>query len=108
MGEGSEIAQVVAVLLGGGSVATLTVIIKAVRDWREGKTAREDTAIERWQKFASRMENSANDAWSTVSEYRRWYLQLWAAYVTATGDRSTFPADPTTAVSTQFEKKGEQ
>lgn len=84
-------------ILGGGLVLLIPVIMKAVKDWREGKIAREDTAIHRWKVIAERQEASAERAWFIVGKYRTEYAKLWAAYVGVTGDRETFPLDPSIA-----------
>lgn len=90
----ANLSEVITLLLGGGLVAIVTVLIKAVREWREGRTAREDTAISRWRDLANEQKHAADKGWGLVAIYRSAYIQLWAAYASATGDRSSFPADP--------------
>lgn len=89
--------EILILLLGGGGVGIGTLAVKALKDRREGRTAREDTAITRWKELAGEREAEKEKAWGVVAAYRRWYPSLWAAYVTATADRETFPADPTQA-----------
>ena len=82
-------------ILGGGLVLLIPVVTKAIRDWRQGKTLREDTAIRRWKELVERTEADERRAWKIVVAYRNEYTRIWTAYVAATGDKDTFPIDPT-------------
>ena len=88
-------AELITGILGGGLVLLVPVVTKAVRDWREGRIKKDDTAIMRWREIAEERQRSERKAWEIVAGYRRWYPHLWTAYVRYTGDRDTFPVDPT-------------
>lgn len=87
--------EIIRVVLGGAGVAIIAAVGKLIKDARDGRTAREDTTIKRWQELANEHERNSERAWGIVAAYRRWYTRLWAAYVGATNDRDTFPTDPT-------------
>lgn len=87
--------EILGIILGTGTVGIVTVVVKALKDRAEGKTAREDTAIKRWQELASEHQRNAEKAWTIVAAYRKWYPRVLFAYVGATNDRDTFPTDPT-------------
>lgn len=86
--------ELLAVILGGGTVAVLSTIFKAIREHSEGRTAREDTAINRWRDIATEREREATRKGETIAAYRRWYPRLWAAYMGKPGPHDSFPPDP--------------
>jgi len=93
MGVGAT--ELITGILGGGLVMLIPVVTKAVRDWRQGKMLKEDTAIQRWKELVERLEADERKAWKMVAAYRNEYTKIWTAYVGATDDRETFPIDPT-------------
>lgn len=91
---GENATEIIMVLLGGGLVTILTVGGKVIKDYRDGRTAREDSTIARWKEIADEHERSAERAWGIVSAYRRLWPRLWADFVALGGDRDKYPPDP--------------
>lgn len=80
---------------GGGLIGVLTIIYKGWKEWRDGRLAKEDTAIKRWRELAAEYRGESENKSLVIAAYRLWYPRVWAAYVQATGDRDTYPTDPT-------------
>ena len=87
-------SELITGILGGGLVLLIPVVMKAIRDWREGGIKKDDTAISRWREIAEERQRNEAKAWLIVDAYRRWYPQLWTEYVRCTGDKETYPIDP--------------
>lgn len=91
-----QLGQVIVGVMGGGLVALIPVIVKAFRSMQQGRLAKEGSAISRWKEYSEYQTRQAEAAWRMVTAFRKWYHKLWAQYVRATGDDTTFPADPVT------------
>lgn len=86
--------ELLAVILGGGTVAVLSTVFKAIQKHSEGRTAREDTAISRWKEIAAERQQESEHKSGVIAAYRRWYPRLWAAYMGTAGRKDYFPPDP--------------
>lgn len=95
--------DVVQLVLGGSGVTVLVALGKLLKDRREGKLMREDTAITRYKDLAVQSEKGAEKAWRLVSWYRSHYPLLWAEYMHSCGtpaDRDRFPPAPPEEIDT--------
>lgn len=90
-----DLNNLLTLLLGGGLATIVTLVVKAVREWREGRTAREDTAISRWKELAKEYKAEGEAKSQVIRAYRRVYPRLWSAYMGKPGSHLPFPSDPT-------------
>lgn len=88
------IAQFIVVIMGGGVIALIPVIQKWIKQSREGRLIKEDTAINRWKELATEKRQDAEKSHESLTAYRRWYHRLWTRYVLITEDECTYPLDP--------------
>lgn len=48
----SALSDLMGVLLPGGVAAGSVLVLQAVKSWREGRSSREETVLQRWQRVA--------------------------------------------------------
>lgn len=90
-----QASEVLTFIFGGGTIALLTFVWGAYKDWRNGKLTKEDTAIKRWKDLATEERDNADKVERKLIAYRRWYAPLWVAYHSLPDHRPNyFPADP--------------
>lgn len=89
-----SVAQFIVIIMGGGIVALIPAIQKWVKQTRDGRVAKEDTAISRWKELATEKREEASSKAAKLAAYQKWYHRIWTRYVVLTGDEDTFPSDP--------------
>ena len=92
--------EVILLILGGGASWIVKDGVAALLKVRQGRAAKEDTALQQWKEIAERHESGEKKAWAIVRSYRRYYSALWVAYYQAKheGERLSFPSDPSAEV----------
>lgn len=89
-----RLGDIILLLLSGGLVGIIPIVMRFIKQLRDGTLAKEETALGRWKELATKAQADVDRERAITSMFRRWYPRLWAAYVTSTGDVHSFPADP--------------
>ena len=70
------------------------LVVDAIKKWRAGTLAKDDTTIKRWKEWGTEWQKIAESRGRSLDLYRAAYTALWAEYVRTGGDREKFSVDP--------------
>jgi hypothetical protein len=55
----SALSDLIGVIVPGGAAAGVVLVVQAVASWRQGRTTREETVLQRWQRLTREAEDKA-------------------------------------------------